>query len=73
MSVLKHILVKLCAELSDTIMKSVLFLFCDVSVDLLGLLKWKDHLDKIDTNLEKLMSLEGEEIVKVSQSLVSSS
>ena len=40
------------------------------SVDLLGLLKWKDHLDKIDTNLEKLMSLEGEEIVKVRYDLI---
>ena len=37
-----------------------------VLADLLGLLKWRMQPDKIYVNLEKLMKLDGEEIVKVS-------
>ena len=38
-----------------------------VSADLLAVLKWKSEPDKIGLHLQKLMSLNGEEIVKVSQ------
>ncbi|KAK2163113.1 hypothetical protein LSH36_85g03072 [Paralvinella palmiformis] len=40
------------------------------NADLLGLLKWKDNPERVDDNLEKLMNLDGEEIVKYLQDIM---
>ena len=37
-----------------------------VTVDLLGLLKWRSDQDNIKRSLESLMKVDGEEVVKVS-------
>lgn len=41
-------------------------LFC-TAVDLMGLLKWRDNRNSLQQHLEKLMSVDGEEVVKVSE------
>ena len=38
---------------------------CYVSADLLAVLKWTSEPNKIGLHLQKLMNLDGEEIVKV--------
>jgi len=37
------------------------------AVDLMGLLKWRDNRSSLQRHLEKLMSVDGEEVVKVSE------
>ena len=39
--------------------------FFDLTVDLLGLLKWKSDRSNLQANLESLMKVDGEEVVKV--------
>lgn len=44
---------------------SISMFIASVSADVLGLLKWKAQPERLDQHLDKLMKLDGQEIVKV--------
>lgn len=47
----------------------MLMMCCCFSVDLLGLLNWRSNPEDLDQILQRLMEVEGSEIVKVSNVL----
>ena len=66
MSELFVYLLHLCLDISEALKASVFFL---VSVDLLGLLKWRDNMAGLKNHLMALMKVDGEEVVKVGHSV----